>query len=223
MSLLTPVIQYKRQTLNIFGAIYRYLMLKQLKPEERRKVVPRVSLYGGKAAPGYYIAKLVIRLINNVSRVIDDDPDIPKDLFQVCFLPDYCVSLAELLTTGADISEHISTAGTEASGTSNMKFCLNGALLLGTVDGASVEIAEEVGDENCFLFGTLAEDVPKRRYEHQFHPKPLCPELKAVFDAIQSGTFGDPQVYQPLIDTIVQGHDYYLISKLQVFSLADTG
>lgn len=94
-----------------------------------------------------------------------------------------------------------------------MKFCLNGGLLLGTVDGASVEIAEEVGDENVFMFGVLTPEVSKIRYDHRYHPQPLCPELQEVFDEINKGTFGDPKVYQPLINTITQGGDYYLISK----------
>lgn len=97
-----------------------------------------------------------------------------------------------------------------------MKFCLNGGLLLGTVDGASVEIAEEVGDENVFMFGVLTPEVPKIRYEHRYHPKPLCPELQEVFDEIQKGTFGDAKIYEPLINTITQGGDYYLISAFMI-------
>ncbi|KAG8982977.1 Non-essential glycogen phosphorylase, partial [Tulasnella sp. 427] len=205
--------EYKRQSLNIFGVIHRYLTIKSLSPEERKKVVPRVILFGGKAAPGYYMAKLVIRLINNVSKVINADPDV-SGILTVLFVPDYSVSLAELLIPASDISEHISTAGTEASGTSNMKFCLNGGLLLGTVDGANIEIAEEVGEENVFFFGYLTENVEDLRFNHRYHHKSLqerSPALAVVFEVIASGRFGDGHIYQPLLDT-VYGADYYLVS-----------
>jgi len=201
--------EYKRQTLNIFGCIYRYIALKKMSPQERKKVVPRVSIFGGKAAPGYYMAKLIIRLINCVGKTIDADPDIPKDLFQVVFLPDYSVSLAELLIPAADISEHISTAGTEASGTSNMKFSLNGAPIIGTVDGANIEIAEEVGEENVFFFGALTEDIDDLRHNHTYRPRALDPELQDVYDEICKGTFGDPKIFEPLLDTIKPTGDHY--------------
>ncbi|KAG8911176.1 Non-essential glycogen phosphorylase, partial [Tulasnella sp. 408] len=220
-----------------------------LSPAERKKVVPRVVLFGGKAAPGYYMAKLVIRLINNVAKVINADPDV-QDILTVLFVPDYSVSLgmvhlqpppsnafveAELLIPASDISQHISTAGTEASGTSNMKFCLNGGLLLGTVDGANIEIADEVGEENVFFFGhltpngtlpTLSELPPEvfsawissavqdLRHSHQYHPAPLqetSPALAVVFDVIAQGRFGDGQIYEPFLNTIRTG-DYYLVS-----------
>jgi len=132
--------EYKRQTLNILGVIHRYTTLKSLSAVERKKANPRVVLFAGKAAPGYYMAKLTIRLIVNVSKIINADPET-NEYLTVHFLPDYSVSLAEILIPASDISQHISTAGTEASGTSNMKFCLNGGLLLGTVDGANIEIA----------------------------------------------------------------------------------
>jgi starch phosphorylase len=129
--------EYKRQQMNIFGVIHRYLTIKAMTPEERKKLAPRVSIFGGKAAPGYWMAKTIIHLINNVGAVVNKDPDI-GDLLKVIFLEDYNVSKAEIIIPASDISEHISTAGTEASGTSNMKFVLNGGLIIGTCDGANV-------------------------------------------------------------------------------------
>lgn len=205
--------EYKRQSMNILGVIHRYLTIKALSVEERAKAVPRVVLFGGKAAPGYYMAKLVIRLINNVAKVINADPDV-QGILTVLFVPDYSVSLAELLIPASDISEHISTAGTEASGTSNMKFCLNGGLLLGTVDGANIEIAEEVGEENVFFFGHLTPNVEDLRYNHQYHPTSLeerSPALAVVCKVIAEGRFGDGSIYEPFLNTIRTG-DYYLVS-----------
>ncbi|KAG6879580.1 hypothetical protein C0992_001194 [Termitomyces sp. T32_za158] len=199
--------EYKRQTLNILGVIHRYLTLKNMTPAQRKKVNNRVVFFAGKAAPAYYIAKLTIRLIVNVARIINADPDT-KDYLTLYFLPDYSVSLAEVLIPASDISQHISTAGTEASGTSNMKFCLNGGLLLGTVDGANIEIAEEVGENNVFFFGHLTPAVEDLRHQHLYHPVPIeekCPALAHVLDQVSVGLFGDGQVYEP------QG-DYYLIT-----------
>ncbi|KAI0945983.1 hypothetical protein AcV7_010082 [Taiwanofungus camphoratus] len=206
--------EYKRQTLNIMGVIHRYLTLKAMTPAERKKVNPKVVFFAGKAAPGYYVAKLTIRLIVNVARVINADPDT-KDLLTLYFLPDYSVSLAEVLIPASDISQHISTAGTEASGTSNMKFCLNGGLLLGTVDGANIEIAEEVGENNVFFFGHLTPAVEDLRYQHMYHPVPVeqkCPPLARVLQEVAAGRFGDGAVYEPLLNTIRQ-HDYYLLTE----------
>jgi len=219
--------EYKRQTLNILGVVHRYLTLKALKPEERKKVTPRNVFFAGKAAPGYYIAKLTIRLIVNVARVLNADPDT-QDYLRVFFLPDYSVTLAEVLIPASDISQHISTAGTEASGTSNMKFCLNGGLLLGTVDGANIEIAEEVGSSNVFFFGNLTPDVEDLRYQHTHHPVPVeekSPALAYVLSVISTGLFGDENVYEPLLDTIRQG-DYYLLtddfdSYIEALSMVD--
>jgi starch phosphorylase len=205
--------EYKRQSLNILGVIHRYLTIKALPAAERSKVNPRVVLFAGKAAPGYWMAKLIIRLIVNVGKVINSDPDV-KGLLTVLFLPDYSVSLAELLIPASDISEHISTAGTEASGTSNMKFCLNGGLLLGTVDGANIEIAEEAGEENVFFFGHLTPAVEDLRYQHRYHPVPVeekSPALAAVLNDIMSGRYGEAGIWESFVNTIRQG-DFYLIS-----------
>jgi len=205
--------EYKRQFLNLLGVVHRYLALKSMKPEERKKVPARVVFFAGKAAPGYYMAKLVIRLIVNVAKVINADKDTNKYL-EMFFLPDYSVSLAEILIPASDISQHISTAGTEASGTSNMKFCLNGGLLLGTVDGANIEIAEEVGEDNVFFFGHLTPAVEDLRHKHVYQPTSVeqrSPALAIVLQEIQNGRFGDGGIYEPLVNTIRQ-HDYYLIS-----------
>jgi len=159
------------------------------------------------------MAKLTIRLIVCVSKVLNNDPDT-KDFLKLLFLPDYSVSLAEIIIPASDISQHISTAGTEASGTSNMKFCLNGGLLLGTVDGANIEIAEEIGEDQVFFFGHLAPTVEQVRYQHTYHPVPVeekSPELAKVLDKISSGTFGEAGAFEPLVNTIRQG-DYYLIA-----------
>jgi starch phosphorylase len=129
--------EYKRQQMNIFGVIHRYLSIKAMSAEDRKKLAPRVSVFGGKAAPGYWMAKTIIHLINQVGKVVNNDPDI-GDLLKVIFIEDYNVSKAEIIVPASDISEHISTAGTEASGTSNMKFVLNGGLIIGTCDGANV-------------------------------------------------------------------------------------
>ncbi|GME77667.1 unnamed protein product [Ambrosiozyma monospora] len=158
--------EYKRQQLNIFGVIWRYLQIKATPAAERaKKWLPKVSIIGGKAAPGYYAAKKIIKLVNSVSEVVNNDPEI-GDLLKVVFIPDYNVSKAEIICPASDVSEHISTAGTEASGTSNMKFVLNGGLIIGTVDGANVEITREIGEDQIFLFGNLAEDVDELRHEH---------------------------------------------------------
>ncbi|KAL1635907.1 Non-essential glycogen phosphorylase [Diplodia intermedia] len=203
--------EYKRQQLNIFGVIHRYLAIKKMSPEQRQKLQPRVSIFGGKAAPGYWMAKTVIHLVCQVGKVVNSDPDV-GDLLKVIFLEDYNVSKAEIITPASDISEHISTAGTEASGTSNMKFVLNGGLIIGTCDGANIEITREVGESNIFLFGNLAEDVEDLRHAHVYGQYKLDPELATVFDAIKSGTFGDPGSFSALVNGIVDHGDYYLVS-----------
>lgn len=203
--------EYKRQFMNILQVIYRYMSLKSMNKEQIENCVPRVIIFGGKAAPGYYIAKLVIKLINNVAEVVNNDPKTSNYL-KVVFIPDYNVSNAEVIVPASDISEHISTAGTEASGTSNMKFVLNGGLIIGTLDGANIEILEEVGQENIFIFGCLAHQVEDLRHAQKYRRSTLDPKLEAVLEVIKSGHFGDYESMAPLFDTLTIGGDHYLIS-----------
>lgn len=203
--------EYKRQFMNILQVIYRYLSLKSMSQEQLANVVPRVVIFGGKAAPGYYIAKLVIKLINNVASVVNSDPQTSQFL-KVVFIPDYNVSNAEVIVPASDISEHISTAGTEASGTSNMKFVLNGGLIIGTLDGANIEILEEVGEENIFIFGCLAHQVEDLRHAQRYRRSTIDSRLETVLEAVKSGHFGDYQTLAPLFDTLTAGGDHYLIS-----------
>lgn len=211
--------EYKRQQMNVFGLIYRYLSIKKMFEsgasfEEVEKRFPRkVSVFGGKSAPGYFMAKLIIRLINKVAEVVNTDTEI-HDLLKVVFISNYNVSAAEIIIPASDISEHISTAGTEASGTSNMKFVMNGGLIIGTVDGANIEITREIGEDNIFLFGNLSENVADLRYNHQFHKTTISENLQMVLDALISDMFSeeDSNAFKPLYDSIVQHGDYYLVS-----------
>lgn len=210
--------EYKRQQLNIFTTIYRYLRIKELLAEgvsvddiKLKHYISKASIFGGKAAPGYYMAKTIIHLINMVAEVINKDESI-GNLLKVVFVPDYNVSKAEIICPASDLSNHISTAGTEASGTSNMKFALNGGLIIGTVDGANVEITREIGEDNIFLFGNLAESVEEIRHNHFYHGVAVPETLRKVFDAIESGMFGDVGEYRPLIESITKHGDYYLVT-----------
>lgn len=210
--------EYKRQQLNIFAVIHRYLHIKQLLREgvsiddiKTKHYIPKLSVIGGKAAPGYYMAKTIIHLVNEVARVVNGDDEI-DNLLKVVFLPDYNVSKAEIICPASDLLNHISTAGTEASGTSNMKFALNGGLIIGTVDGANVEITREIGEDNIFLFGNLAELVEDIRHSHLYHGVQIPESLQQVFGAIESGQFGNPDEYKTLIDSIRHHGDYYLVS-----------
>lgn len=210
--------EYKRQQLNIFALIHRYLHIKELLDSgvsveeiKEKHYIPKCSIFGGKAAPGYYMAKTIIHLINKVGEVVNNDPRI-QNLLKVVFIPDYNVSKAEIICPASDLSNHISTAGTEASGTSNMKFALNGGLIIGTVDGANVEITREIGEDNIFLFGNLAESVEQLRHNHIFHGVSIPESLNEVFEAIQAGMFGNPDEYKALVDSIKYHGDYYLVS-----------
>ncbi|KAJ3368409.1 Non-essential glycogen phosphorylase [Allomyces arbusculus] len=191
--------EYKRQLMNILGVIHRYLALKRMTPAARANEVKRTVIFGGKAAPGYYMAKLVIKLINNVANIVNNDPQT-RDFLKVVYIYDYNVSLAEIIIPASDISQHISTAGTEASGTSNMKFVLNGGLIVGTVDGANIEIGEEIGDENIFFFGALAHEVDDIRHAQRYRQVKMDAHLDVVLSAVAAGHFdgGDQPPPVPL-------------------------
>jgi len=180
--------EYKRQLLNCLYVIHRYQELKQMSPAEREKVQKRVVLIGGKAASAYVNAKIIIKLIGNVGKVINNDPDTGK-LLKLAFVPNYCVSAAQVLIPASDISEHISTAGTEASGTSNMKFVMNGGLIVGTMDGANIEIREECGEDTMFIFGCLEHEVAGVAAKAKNGDYPIDSRLQAVFQAIRNGEF----------------------------------
>lgn len=206
--------EYKRQLLNILGAIYRYKKLKEMSPEERKKSVPRTVMIGGKAFATYTNAKRIVKLVVDVGSVVNNDSET-GDYLKVVFIPNYNVSVAEILIPGSELSQHISTAGMEASGTSNMKFALNGCLIIGTLDGANVEIREEIGAENFFLFGAKADQVSTLRKEREnglFTPDPRFEEVKHY---VRSGVFGSYD-YSPLLDTL-EGNsgygrgDYFLV------------
>lgn len=203
--------EYKRQLLNVLHVVTRY---HRILDDPHGHHVPRVVIFAGKAASAYFTAKQVIRLINDVAAVINADERVGK-LLKVVFLPNYSVSLAEIIMPAADLSEQISTAGTEASGTGNMKFGINGALTIGTLDGANVEMKENVGDDNIFIFGNTTPQVAEIRAKG-YRPREFYEgnaELKRTLDAIQSGAFsaGEPGRYQGLFDTLVNWGDHYLL------------
>jgi len=180
--------EYKRQLMNILYVIHRYQMLKHMSPDKLAKVQKRVVLFGGKAASAYRTAKIIIKLISNVSKVINADPTTSTYL-KCAFVPNYCVTAAEVMVPASDISEHISTAGTEASGTSNMKFVMNGGLIVGTMDGANIEIREECGEDTMFIFGCLESDVKNVAVRAKEGHYPIDSRLQSVFQAIKDGQF----------------------------------
>ncbi|MBB4952497.1 starch phosphorylase [Agrobacterium vitis] len=203
--------EYKRQLLNIIETVALY---DQIRSHPERDWVPRVKLFAGKAAPSYHNAKLIIKLANDVARVINNDPSV-RGLLKVVFIPNYNVSLAEIMVPAADLSEQISTAGMEASGTGNMKFALNGALTIGTLDGANVEMRDHVGDENIFIFGMTAEEVGKVR-EEGHNPRAIIEhsrELSQALSAIASGVFSpdDRNRFAELVDGLYN-HDWFMVA-----------
>jgi glycogen phosphorylase len=201
--------EYKRQLLNVLHVITRY---NRIKSDPTADWVPRVNIFAGKAASAYYMAKHIIHLINDVAKVINNDPDV-KNKLKVVFIPNYGVSLAQIIIPAADLSEQISTAGTEASGTSNMKFALNGALTIGTLDGANVEMREHVGAENIFIFGNTTPQVEQLRKDG-YNPRKYYEEDEELHQAltqIASGLFSpqDPGRYRNLFDALVNFGDHY--------------
>ena len=209
--------EYKRQLLKALHIITLY---QRIKADPKANVYPRVFIFGAKAAPGYYMAKLIIKLINSIGEVVNNDP-LVRDRLKVVFLANFNVSLAQRIYPAADLSEQISLAGKEASGTGNMKFALNGAVTVGTLDGANVEIREWVGPENFFLFGLTTDEVfarkalgydPRSSYDSN-------PELKRVLDSIAAGDFsdGDTDLFKPIIDSLLYHDEYLLLTDYQAY------
>ncbi|HPP05849.1 MAG TPA: glycogen/starch/alpha-glucan phosphorylase [Syntrophorhabdaceae bacterium] len=204
--------EYKRQLLNVLHIITIYNRIREGRIGDY--FVPRTFLFSGKAAPAYYLCKLIIKLIHNVKMIIDGN-DWLKNRIQVIFVPNYSVTLAQKIIPAADLSEQISTAGYEASGTGNMKFALNGAITIGTLDGANIEIMDEVGEENFFAFGLKAQEImnlrssynPRRYYEGN-------EELKKAIDQIRDGYFspGQPNLFQPIVDALLQRDEYFVLA-----------
>ncbi|CAN1313974.1 Alpha-glucan phosphorylase 1 [Linum perenne] len=210
--------EYKRQLMNILGIVYRYKKMKEMGSDEERrsKYVPRVCIFGGKAFATYVQAKRIVKFITDVGSTINHYPDI-GDLLKVVFVPDYNVSVAEVLIPGSELSQHISTAGMEASGTSNMKFSMNGCVLIGTLDGANVEIREEVGEDNFFLFGAKAHEITVLRHERADGKLVPDPRFEEVKEYVRSGAFGSYN-YDDLMGSLEgnEGYgraDYFLVGK----------
>ncbi len=209
--------EYKRQLLK---ALHIVTMYNRLKANPGLEILPRTFIFGAKAAPGYHMAKLIIKMINSIASVVNDDPDI-GDRLKIVFLADFNVTLAEKIYPAADISEQISLAGKEASGTGNMKFALNGALTIGTLDGANIEIRERVGEENFFLFGLTADEafaMQARGYNSMEYYR-RNPELKAAIDRIASGFFsdGDTELFRPILDSLLYEDRFMLLADYQSY------
>lgn len=209
--------EYKRQHLQVLHIL---TLLKRLQREPDAELVPRTFIFGGKAAPGYRMAKLIIKLIHAVGEGINADP-LVRGRLKVVFLPDFSVKLGQRVYPAADVSEQISTAGKEASGTGNMKFLMNGALTVGTLDGANIEIREEVGEENFFLFGLTAEEVERRRRDG-YRPRAIYEantELREALDGLSSGEFshGDRGLFAPLVESLLERDEFMLLADYQAY------
>jgi starch phosphorylase len=209
--------EYKRQLMNVLQVVTRYNRIREGRIQDP---VPRTVIFAGKAAPGYAMAKLIIKLIHCVGDVVNNDPSI-DNLLKVVFIPDYNVSNAEKIIPACDLSEQISTAGTEASGTGNMKFALNGALTIGTLDGANVEIREEVGEENFFLFGLTAAEVAERK-ARDYDPRELYRanlQLRGALDLIGSGALSpaQPDLFAPLVASLLERDPYMLLEDFDSY------
>jgi starch phosphorylase len=201
--------EYKRQLLNVLHVIHLY---DRIKRGQKEGMTPRCVLIGGKAAPGYAMAKLIIKLVNAVANVVNEDRET-AGLLRLAFFPDYRVTAMEVICPGADLSEQISTAGKEASGTGNMKFMMNGALTIGTLDGANIEIREEAGEENFFLFGLNAEEVEATR--GHYNPTAIIAQdedLSRVMHLLQYNHFNlfEPGIFDPILSAIYSPHDPWL-------------
>ncbi|HUA34629.1 MAG TPA: glycogen/starch/alpha-glucan phosphorylase [Candidatus Binataceae bacterium] len=210
--------EYKRQHLNVLHIIALY---KRIKQNPGIEMTPRTFVFGGKAAPGYAMAKLIIKLINSVAEVVNHDPEV-RGRLKVAFIPDFNVKIGEHIYPAADLSEQISTAGKEASGTGNMKFALNGALTIGTLDGANIEIRNEVGEDNFFLFGLTAQQV-KAIVAAGYHPRDYyekSPELHEILGMIESGVFskGDRQIFKPLLDSLLNSDPFLVLADFDDYA-----
>jgi glycogen phosphorylase len=209
--------EYKRQHLN---ALFIITLYNRIKANPNLEITPRTFLFGGKAAPGYFTAKLIIKLINSIADVVNNDPDV-RGRLKVVFLKDYNVKFAQRVYPAADLSEQISTAGKEASGTGNMKFSMNGALTIGTLDGANVEIREAVGADNFFLFGLTADEVAAKKTAgyNPWDDYNNNAELKLVIDRLSSGFFshGDTNLFKPLLDSLLYRDEYLLLADYQSY------
>jgi len=215
--LVKRIHEYKRQHLKVLHIINMY---NRIKENPNLDVVPRTFIFGGKAAPGYFMAKLIIKLINSVADVVNNDPEINGKI-KVVFIPDFNVKTSQHIYPAADLSEQISTAGKEASGTGNMKFTMNGALTIGTLDGANIEIREEVGEENFFLFGLKTEEVYEMRsngYDPHYHFETNS-ELRKVLEMIRTGYFSpeQPDLFKPVFDALVFHDEYMLLADYQAY------